>query len=296
MSNNTPPRPQASNSDLSMKPTRDDLASRPGNRGTRQPNSRNTRPPQNSGGGGTGLLWFFLLSLAAAVAGAGWYGWQELDTLRSQLAKSQDKLTLSQKNLGALQENLSQKSTVEGGELMRLRSGQQESEAAVSKLQAVITKVQLGNSQHEQVAKEFGEQLKQQQDKIAGLQENLQALSKSVESNLKASEGKEFVDGDALNKALNDALQKVNTDLQEIQNQAEATKTLLDKQSADIRKLEGASDAADKGVPDNLSVTLKEINERLEAIDAHRKQVNTRMDKQRKDLDDIYSKLPQPQQ
>ncbi len=242
--------------DLSMKPTRDELAQRQHVRGKPSKPSSNTppprsRPPASGGSSSQGGLWVVLLLVIAAAAGGGWYLWNQIEMMRINLAQSTQALSSSEQALSTLQSSLDNRDNTLS------KSGDQMLED-IKGINSEIRKLwDLSNKRNKvDIAK-------------------LDKLLKELDSNLKST-GKLLNDVKAQAASVADQVSASKKTLNELQeNNGTITKT-LDTQQKELaaQKKELAALNSQLGSSTDFEDRITSIEIAIKAIDAHRSQVN----------------------
>lgn len=270
-------------SDLSMKPTRDELVSRRG------PVKR------ASGNKGGGFGWKLLVATVLLVlAGAAAYLWNTMQQLDSALNES---LKASQEQLGTLQ------SKVQTQDKSLSMTGDKVT-SSINSLNAEVKKLwDLSN--------------KRNRPDIELLQKNLQALQKKVEDESKAraeltsqlteaqTEAKTFraelaklqvdVKKDDKIKTLQDTVASLKNQQQSLaeaqsslQSTQESLQSKLTKQQSQLAGI-GKAPAAPPAASD-LGRRIGEVEADILSINAHRQQVNSRLNQLDQDIQGLYQR------
>ena len=249
--------------DLSMKPTRDELAQRQTSRGKPPKNTQKPSrvPPPPSGAGQAGL-WSVLIVLMVCSAGGGWYLWDKIERLQSSLTRSTASLTSAEKALSDLQMRL------ENRDNTLSKSGDQMIED-IKLLDSEVRKLwDLANKRNRPDIAELSKQVKSLQSDLKASKGTLSGMSKEV----KASAAQIS----ALKKQINE-MQDSNATL------AKSTDTLK-KELQQMKAVLGSAADFDDRIT-SLEVAIK-------AIDAHRSQVNGRLEKLDKEVGSLLRAAP----
>ena len=267
--------------DLSMKPSREDLASR--KQSQQKTRKRSTTvsmgeaaPAQTSRNGP--LLAIVLLVVLGAGAG-GWFMWQQMESLSAELKQSKQLLTESQTSMGDLKQNLASQS-----ESLSKTDSQVESDLKLhfseirklwdlsnkrNKPAIEINKTAIGSlksslAQQKKLAAEAAATASAAQASVKGLQSQLQ-------------------EGQLQTSVINTQVSEMESQLSALSAQNKALQATIAQQEKSLKALQESNGAA-------LQATLKEILQRLDSVDAHRRQVNARLDQHDRNISELYKK------
>lgn len=242
--------------DLSMKPTRDELAQRQTSRG--KPAKSNTpkspKAPGPAPASSQGGLWSVLIVLIVCSAGGGWYLWDKIERLQSSLTRSTESLVSAEKALSDLQMRL------ENRDNTLSKSGDQ-----------MIEDIKLLDSE---VRKLWDLSNKRNRSNIAELSKQL----KSLQSDLKASKG--TVSG--MSKEVKASASQLSALKKQINEMQESNATLAS--STDVLKKELKQMKTVLGSAADFDDRITSLEVAIKAIDAHRSQVNGRLEKLDKEV------------
>lgn len=251
--------------DLSMKPTRDELAQRQQKSGkapVRQPSPSAPKPPAAPGGGAIGTLWSIIILMLIVMGGGGWFLWQKIDRLQASLEQSTQALATSEKALTGLQASL------ENRDKTLNRSGDQMAND-IKALESEVRKLWDVANKRTKAA------LDEQTAAITKLQTDLKTQSGSVDKQVASTV---------------DVVTKVKQEFAALQENDKQMGDALDKLQSDLSKVraqlaENPSDLEDRVT--NIEVSMK-------SIDAYRKQVNLRLDQMDQQLGQVYRQPTTP--
>lgn len=253
--------------DLSMKPTRDELAQRQTSRGKpakgNAPKAPNPKPAPSSAAT-QGGLWSVLIVLIVCSAGGGWYLWDKVERLQASLSQSTQALASAEQALSSLQKKL------ENRDNTLSKSGDQMT-GDIKELQSEVRKLwDLAN--------------KRNKTDIAALTKQISALK----SDLKASSG--TLSGMSKQvSASADQLAALKKQLGEMQESNGILAKSTDALKKDLQQLKSIlGSAAD------FDDRITSVEVAIKAIDAHRSQVNGRLEKMDRELGSLLQKSATP--
>lgn len=267
--------------DLSMKPSRDDLASR--KQSQQKTRKRSTTvtvgdntPVQTSRNGP--LLAIILLVVLGAGAG-GWFMWQQMESLSAELKQSKLMLTESQTSMGDLKQNLASQS-----ESLSKTGSEVESDLKlhISEIRKLWDLSNKRNKPAIEINKTAISSLKSslaQQKKLAAKATETAAAAQASVNGLQS----QLKEGQLQTAVINTQVSEMESQLSELNAQNKALKTLITSQEKSLQALQESNGAA-------LQATLKEILQRLDSVDAHRRQVNARLDQHDRNISELYKK------
>lgn len=266
-------------SDLSMKPTRDELVERRG------PIKRPSGKKPEGSGLGTKVLVVVLFSMALAAAGYLWLKVQELNSVLDQSLKA------SQEQLGTLEskvKNQDQSLSMTGDKVT----------SSINNLNAEVRKLwDLSNKRNrtdiDQLLKSV-QTLQSKQEADAKAQADLTAQLSQAQGEvktLKAALAKLQDDGDKL-KPLQDSIASLKNQQQDL---ADAQASLSKQQQAlDAKIGKQATQLATVGkapaVPSDIGRRLTDVEADILSINASRQQVNSRLNQLDQDIQSLYQR------
>ncbi len=268
--------------DLSMKPSRDELASRQNKAksGKKRPQAidpkKQAEAPVKSGNGPILLV---LLLIVAGAAGGGWLMWQEVESLSAELAQSKELLSESQTNLGDLKQNIASQSSVldQTGDKVRQELDFHMSE--IRKLWDLSNKTNKPAIEaNEKTIKSLKSSVAEQKKLISSAESAASrsaATLKDLESQVKQ--------GQLQTSVINSQVGELESRLSELTAQNKALKNMLESQESAIKRLETSSGKA-------LQDKLADIEQRLNSVDAFRRQVNNRLTQHDRSIAELYQK------
>lgn len=225
--------------DLSMKPSRDDLAQRQPRRGGGS---------GGSGSGGSPLLGFLVVIALGAASVGGWYLWQEVERLRAELNSSKTVLQSAEQSVSGLQETLAQQKA-------SLNESGSSTTADIELLKSEVRKLwDLANKRNKA---DIAAQAKSLEQLKASMQQQSERLTAQLTEGRKQAEQKVT----ALQRQLADLTEKNAT-----------LSGLVDSQRKSLSQLQDLAENAG-GFEDRITSLEVAIN----AIDAHRRQLNERL-------------------
>ncbi len=266
--------------DLSMKPTRDDLAIRKKVQPKRGGHLHSDHLPSTAPATGSRNIFILLLLLVAVAAGAGgWLMWQEMEKLRVELGQSQKLLTQSQANMGSLKANLANQSeniTKTGSQI----------EADLKHHLSEIRKLwDLSHKRNKPAINKNAKEISRLKSSVAKQKElvaKTTQVTAAAQQTLKEYESQ--LQEEQLQVSLvNTQLSELEAQLKEITAWNKSLKNMLATQAKAISSLQQQSD---KGI----QTRLDELSQRLDAVDVHRRQVNARLDQQGRNIRELYNK------
>ncbi|MCG8314281.1 MAG: hypothetical protein MI976_13825 [Pseudomonadales bacterium] len=266
-------------SDLSMKPSRDELASRQGQKTNTKKSYRTevgtVKPTPHRNGP---ILIVLLLIVVGAGAG-GWFMWQEMGSLSKELHQSKQLLSESQSSLGDLKQNIALQSDSmdqTGSEI------QQQIKLHMSEIRKLWD---VANKTNKPAIAENSKALSKLESNLAGQKKQLSNVVSSSDAMAKSvtSMQAQLQQGELQTSVLNSQLSELEAQLKALVEQNKSLKTSIDAQEVDINRLKVTSGKS-------LEAKLVEINQRLDSIDAHRRQVNARLEQQQRSIDQLYKK------
>ncbi len=256
---------QDSLGDLSMKPTRDELAQRQTSRGKPSkggaPASPKSKPPQNSGGSSAGLWSLVIVMLVFGSAG-GWFLWDKTSKLQARLDQSAESVKTAERLLSTLQD------TLQNRDATLSKSGDQMS-ADIKTLNSEVRKLwDLSNKRNKKDIAAMKTQVSKLQSDLKGSRGTVSGMSKEL-------------------KATSNSVASLKKQLKELQEQNSTLSTLVNSQKKEVAQLKsnigGAGDMEDR-------ITSLEVS--IQAIDAYRQQVNSRLQRLDSELGRIVQSAP----
>ena len=242
--------------DLSMKPARDELVQRQNTRGKPAKSKAPSSRPAPSGGGSSSQagLWMVLLLVIACSAGGGWYLWDKVERLQLSLKSSTENLAGAEQTLSKLQTSL------ENRDNTLSKSGDQ----MVEDIKLLDTEVRklwdLSNKKNRPEIAELTKQVKTLKSDLKSSSSTVSGLSKKISSTEEQQA----------------ALKKQLVEMQESSATLAKSSDTLKKELQQMKSILGnASDFDDRIT--SLEVAIK-------AIDAHRSQINGRLEKLDKEV------------
>ena len=260
-----------------MKPSRDELASRQGKPGRKRAHPVDVKPAQPPAANRKGALILVVLLIVVGASGGGWLMWQEVETLKAELSQSKQLLSESQTNLGDLQENIASQSTSLNKTGSKIQEQLDFHMSEIRKLWDLSNKANKPaiNANEKSIA-DLKQGLATQTKQLAATE----SAAKESKSALALLES-QLQQGELQTEAMNTQLQAMEKQLGELSAQNKALKSMLAAQQSAIEKLQASSGKT-------LQKTLKDITQRLDSIDAHRRQVNARLDQHDQSITDLY--------
>jgi chromosome segregation ATPase len=258
---------QDSLGDLSMKPTRDELAQRQTSRSKPAkggaPQAPRSKPPVRvSNASSQAGLWSVLIVLLVCTAGGGWYLWDKVERLQSNLTQSTQALATAEQALSGLQKKLQNRDNTLS------KSGDQ----MLSDIKLLETEVRklwdLSNKRNKVDIAQQGEQIKK------------------LLADLKANSG--TVSG--MSKQVTVTAEQVATVKKQFKELQESNSTLV--KSMDSQKKELAQLKSLVGSAGDFDDRITSLEVAIKAIDAHRSQVNGRLEKLDKELGQLIQRAP----
>lgn len=269
-------------SDLSMKPSRDDLARR---QTKGKPVKKIARPsgaapePPTGGKSGNGPLLLVLLFIAGGAGAGGWFMWQEVKALSAELAQSKQLLSESQSNLGDLKQNIASQSSTIDQTGDQVRKDLDFHMAEIRKLWDLTNKTNKpAIAANEKAISQLKTGIAQQKKAIAAV-ETAASSAASTASGLESR----IKQGELQTSVINSQVNELETQVSDLVAQNTALKNMLTSQEVAIKRLE-----ADSGKV--LKAKLADIEQRLNSIDAFRQQVNTRLTQYDRNIAELYQK------
>lgn len=252
--------------DLSLKPSRDDLAQRQHTRGTKPAPAG--KAPAPTVAANTAPLWSLVILLVVVMAGGGWYLWDQVQRLQNNLHQSLAALNQSEQALSSLQQNLDNrdKTLSKSGDQMQAELKELNSE--VRKLWDLTNKRQKA-------------ELEQQAKALAALEASLK--SQGVTFDKQSQSTLERV------TKLREEWQQLKDGQAALQASLEEQKAALEKQNSELAKLRTSL-----ATPDDLDTRMTNVEVALKSIDAYRRQVNTRLDQLDEQLGQLYNSPVRP--
>lgn len=262
--------------DLSMKPSRDDLAER---RPVRRPSGK--KPDGGGGGMGTKVLVVVLFSMALAAAGYLWLKVQELNGALEQTIKA------SQEQLGSLESkvNTQDKSLSATGD---------KTTNSINQLNGEVRKLwDLASKRNRTDIDQLLKTVQAQQTRLDALDKARGELSAQLEAsqgevkNLKAKLQEQEGKADKL-KALQDSVASLKT----AQQALEDDQATLGKQQKELDAKLGkqAAAAAKPAASPDLGRRLSDVEADILSINASRQQVNSRLNQLDQDIQGLYQR------
>lgn len=266
-------------SDLSMKPSRDELVERRG------PVKRPPNKKSESSGWGTKVLVVVLFSMALGVAGYLWVKVQELNSVLEQSLKA------SQEQLGTLESKVkTQDKSLEmtgdkvtssinhlNSEVRKLWDlSNKKNRGDIEQLQKTVQALQTKQDADAKVQTELTTQLTQAKEEVKGLKTQLQNADKLAEKL----------------KSLQDTVASLKTEHEQL---AASAAKLVDEQAALQAKVgKQATQIAAAGktpaVPSDVGRRLADVEADILSINAHRQQVNSRLNQLDQDIQAVYQR------
>lgn len=254
--------------DLSLKPSRDDLAQR-----------QQRSPRQQSGPGkapaptvsvSTAPLWSLVVLLVVVMAVGGWYLWNQIQRLENDLHHSLSALSQSEVTLTSLQQNLDNRDKTLN------KSGDQMA-AELKELNSEVRKLwDVANKRNKALIDE-------QAKAIAALETSLKTQSANVDKQIQAAT--------AGTKDLKADWQKVKDAQAELQTALSAQTSAMEKQKSDLAALKSSVSSlkSNLAAPHDLDDRITNLEVALKSIDAYRRQVNVRLDQLDQQLGQMYN-------
>lgn len=266
--------------DLSLKPTRDELAQRQRPRASRTASGGNAAPVVVAN---TAPLWSLVILLLIVMGGGGWYLWVQIQSLQSSLDQSRSALNQSEQTLTSLQQNIDIRTKTQ------TKSGDQMA-AELKELDSEVRKLwDLANKRQKAELEQHGKAL-------AALEANLKtrdaALDKQAQTaadNTKKlrEEWQQLKDAQA---AVQTALDSQKTALENQKAALERQKAALETQQASLKKQDAelARLRSSAATPDDLETRITNLEVSSKSLDAYRRQVNGRLDQLDQQVRQIY--------
>lgn len=246
--------------DLSMKPTRDELAQRQNSRVKPGKGGGATEPKPKAPKGGDSTqagLWSLVIVMLVFGAGGGWYLWDKTTQLQARLDQSTQSAQAAERLFSGLQD------TLRNRDATLSKSGDQMSDD-IKLLQSEVRKLwDLSNKRNKPEIAKMGKNIAKLQSDLKGSRGTLSGMSKDV----KASAGQ---------------LAAIKKQLKELKEQNTTLSSLVNTQKKELTQLKtsmgSSGDFEDR-------ITTLEVS--IKAIDAHRQQVNGRLQQ----LDDEIGRI-----
>lgn len=266
-------------SDLSMKPSRDELATR--QQGSRRKGSHKVdlKKTADTPSGRNGPLLGIILLIMMGASGGGWFMWQEVEKLRAELSQSKELLSESQSRLGDLKENLASQSSTLNEAGSQIEKDLQLHMSEIRKLWDLSNKRNRPDIEANQKSIAALKKSVAQQKKQLANTEAIAAANKKTVAALQA----QVQQGQVEASVISSQIEKLTAQLKELSAQNKALKNMISSQEIAITELQEISGAA-------LEKKLTEVVQRLDAIDAHRRQVNARLDQHDRNISELYQK------
>lgn len=261
-------------SDLSMKPSRDDMVSRQQGQTRSRRHSVETTGSKPRSMAPAWMLLLLIVAGAGAGAAGGWYLWQQIEALQARLVQSTSLLEESQSRLGHLQSNIESQN-------QNLSQSGNKVESELDVQMSEIRKL------WDVAYKRNKPDIEKNTQNIAGLTKSVAELSKSISgqnSSLKqvgdalakaeASLGQlqsKYTNTDKANKNIAAQIDQLSVQLKELSVQNETLKSMINVQDSQIKRLSDATGS-------KMEQRLYDLEIAIKAIDAHRRQVNGRLD------------------
>lgn len=252
-------------SDLSMKPSRDDMVSR------QQGQPRSRRHTVDTAGNKPRSMAPWLILLLLTVAGAsgagGWYLWQQIEALQARLVQSTSLLEESQSRLGHLQSNIESQSQNLSQSGTKVESELDVQMSEIRKLWDVAYKrnkpdIEKNTQNIAELSKAIASQkgsVKQVGDALAKAEASLAQLQNKYSST------------DKVTKSMVAQIDQLSAQLKELSVQNETIKSMVNVQDSQIKRLSDTTGS-------KMEQRLSDLEIAIKAIDAHRRQVNSRLD------------------
>ncbi|WP_290581680.1 hypothetical protein [Ketobacter sp.] len=247
--------------DLSMKPARDELAQRQSSRGkpAKTHSPKPSRPAAGAAPSSQAGLWSVLIVLIVFSAGGGWFLWDKIERLQSSLKASTANLATAEQALSQLQSNL------ENRDNTLSKSGDQ-MVADIKLLDSEVRKLwDLSNKKNRPEIEGLVKDVKALQGELKSSSSSIGSLSKKVS----ASEEQHA------------ALKKQLGEIKESSATLAKTSETLKKDLQQMKSILGNAADFDDRIT-SLEVAIK-------AIDAHRSQLNGRLEKLDKEVGALMS-------
>lgn len=268
-------------SDLSMKPTRDELVERRG------PVKRSAASKKSDGGGGVGtkVLVVLLFSLALGAAGYLWLKVQELNSVLEQsLRASQEQLGTLESKVNTQDKSLSMTGDKITSSINHLNSevrklwdlSNKRNRTDIDALQKTVQALQAKQEADAKSRTELTAQLTQSQNEVKTLKASLAKLQEN----------------DGRLKTLQDAIASLKSqqaDLADTQASLSRQQQALDgKVSKQQTQLAAVGKAP--AVPNDVSRRLADVEADILSINASRQQVNSRLNQLDQDIQALYQR------
>ncbi len=268
-------------SDLSMKPTRDELVERRG------PVKRASASKKSGDGSGLGtkVMVVLLFSLALAAAGYLWLKVQELNSVLDQSLKaSQEQLGTLESKVNTQDKSLSMTGDKVTSSINHLNSevrklwdlSNKRNRTDIDALQKTVQALQAKQDADAKARTELSAQLSQSQNEVKTLKASLAKLD----------------DSDGKIKTLQDAIASLKSkqaDLDSAQASLSKQQQTLDgklgKQQSQL-----ATVGKTPAVPNDVSRRIADVEADILSINAHRQQVNSRLDQLDQDIQGLYQR------
>lgn len=265
--------------DLSMKPSRDDLALRQTQGGRKRSHSVDVKGKQQPPGSRNGPLLIVLLLIVAGAGAGGWLMWQEVEKLSAELAQSKEMLSESRTNLGDLQQNIASQSSTLDQTGSKIREELDFHMSEIRKLWDLSNKTNKPDIQaNEKAIAGAKSTLASQKKQLTVVQSDLKAAQKAAQTAQAQAKQAQLQ-----SSAINSQVSELETQLSELTAQNKALKNMINSQEAVIKELQSTAGKA-------LNNQLTDIVQRLDSIDAHRRQVNARLDQHDRNITELYQK------
>ncbi|MDX1696320.1 MAG: hypothetical protein R3208_21320 [Ketobacteraceae bacterium] len=266
--------------DLSMKPSRDELASRqlkgkPARRRAPAPDDKS--PPPSAGKGFNGPVLVILLLIVVGASAGGWLMWQEVNNLSAELAQSKELLSESQSNLGNLQQNIASQSSAIDQTGNKIQEELEFHMSEIRKLWDLSNKTNKPAIEANEKAIASLKSTLSEQKKLIASAEAAATKSRDATESLKSQVKQNEVQTSVINTQMGELESRVS----ELAAQNKALKTMLESQEAAINRLEASSGKV-------LKEKLADIEQRLDSIDAFRRQVNSRLTQHDRSIAELH--------
>ncbi|PCJ43195.1 MAG: hypothetical protein COA99_07760 [Moraxellaceae bacterium] len=253
--------------DLSMKPLKEDLVHREQSGKRKKPPSAPSTQP---------IVVLLLLIVAVAGSAGGWYLWQQLQIVSGKLENSTLALADSETALGSLKSELDVRNDSISKQKGETASTLEELEHEIRKLWDISNKRnKKAISANKSSVNKLSSSIKTQTSELAVQIKAVSALSVKV-----TQQQREFAKGQKANVTLSSTVASLQDQVANLSVENDMLRTLSVEQG---KLLQGVKN-------DGLQSQVNELQQAIKAIDAHRRQVNGRLDRLGRELDTLYPK------
>ncbi len=267
-----------------------------------------------------GLLYTLVLVLMVAVAGGGFWAFQQLQQLKAELADSERTLAMAQSRLAdieslvsATDDSVNKSGAALQAQLkLQIKEGQNRIslvDSEIAKLWAIYQKYKpkMENIEQQQIVQ--GKQLTSQKTELKTVGQSLDTIGLSLDKQTKqvGLAQKNFTKVDGQLKALDKSLQAVQTKsiaefskvAEEVKLQDLANQEIDDLQAIQLDEMQAKLNAlkSNPQVPAQLNKQLQDQQKALESINSYRRQINSELLKLRQRMGQLQSSIgttPQP--